>query len=153
MVQARRELRLTHQPGPERRVRGELGGQHLQRDVPVQSFVAGPVDLAGSAPAGELDHPVAGEQGADQHRFVEGHVSPPPPDAPPSRISAPRTMHACRVGGKILLVDAAVPVSGPAMLPSGAGDVLEIGWQDRRPGSAVAERVRRTGTDGCRVVP
>ena len=46
MVERRKELRLSFEAGEAVRIEPEGFGQDLERDVPIQSGVAGPIDLA-----------------------------------------------------------------------------------------------------------
>ena len=61
MVERRREPRLAKQPLAEALVVGELGGEELERDRPVEAGVAGAVDLAHPTPAGQFLDEVPGE--------------------------------------------------------------------------------------------
>jgi hypothetical protein len=69
MVQRGRRLRLTPEPRLERRVAGEVGPQHLHRDLPAEPQVVRQVDL-GHAPAPEH---VADLVAVAEHQRRVGH--------------------------------------------------------------------------------
>src|SRR5207302_1688530 len=62
----RREASLTHQPVAERRVPGQLGRDHLQRDVAVEGDLLGEVNDAHPAAPHDLQDPVPPDVPTDQ---------------------------------------------------------------------------------------
>ena len=72
-------LRLSLEPGEAIGVAGELLGENLKGDLPVQLGVGGLVDLSHAALADESGHVVMAESGADFERMgcqaeIEGIV-------------------------------------------------------------------------------
>ena len=81
VVQVGRGLRLAPEPLDERRVAGELGREHLERDRAVEQLVAGQVHLGHAAPGDARDDLVAvGEDGrrgwvmSSRQRYPSGLV-------------------------------------------------------------------------------
>lgn len=66
MVQAGRDPRLAQEPLPERRVVGELGRDHLQRNSALQPEVIREIDDAHPTASEQLAHGVARDVDADQ---------------------------------------------------------------------------------------
>jgi len=56
MVQRSENLRFTTESGEAFRITGELFGQDLDRNIPLQLDVASPIHLAHSAGAEQVEH-------------------------------------------------------------------------------------------------
>ena len=65
MVQRGEDFGFTFKPGKAIRILRERLGQHLERDIPVELGIRGPIDLAHPAFADEGSDVVMAESGAD----------------------------------------------------------------------------------------
>ena len=74
MVDRGGEPRLAQEALAEALVLGELGSEHLERDLAPERTVLGPVDDAHPAPPEQGLDPVAGELGADAGIHCQGRL-------------------------------------------------------------------------------
>jgi hypothetical protein len=74
VVDRRGQLRLPQEPVAERRVLGEVRGEELERDPPLEAQVLGQVDDAHPAEAEQRLDPLAVELGADPPVVRHVHV-------------------------------------------------------------------------------
>ncbi len=74
VVDRRGQLRLVQEAITERLVLGEVGGEELERNPPLERQILGQVDDAHAAPAEQRLDPVAGELGSDTRVVAHLHV-------------------------------------------------------------------------------
>src|SRR4029079_10768225 len=169
VVQRRGGLRLTPEPGLERGVAGEIGAQHLDRDLPAEPDVATAVHLGHAAVAERLADLIPGSQQAwRRHRTLvviepietpvfqsrlsaaaatgwtaEKAWSPPLSDistvAMPARISASSRASAIQSGRRVARRGGTSP--GGAVQPAG-GVGVHCGWASAGLGAPTPSRLR-----------